>query len=46
MSMYLIIPVVFHNGFMEELNKHGVLKNLSAYSGWNTADNTIGYALS
>ena len=34
------------NGFMEELYKNDLLKKITAYSGWNTADNTIGYALS
>ncbi|MGE4588809.1 MAG: DUF4127 family protein [Acidaminococcaceae bacterium] len=34
------------NGFMEELYKHDLLDKIVAYSGWNTADNTIGYALS
>ena len=34
------------NGFMEELYKHNLLDKILAYSGWNTADNTIGYALS
>ncbi|MHC1718459.1 MAG: DUF4127 family protein [Acidaminococcaceae bacterium] len=34
------------NGFMEELYKHDLLEQIVAYSGWNTADNTIGYALS
>lgn len=33
------------NGFMKELSKHVLLNQLAAYSGWNTADNTIGYAL-
>ena len=33
------------NGFMEELFKHDLLEKIVAYSGWNTADNTIGYAL-
>ena len=33
------------NGFMEELSRHVLLGQLAAYSGWNTADNTIGYAL-
>lgn len=33
------------NGFMDELYKHRLLEKLTAYSGWNTADNTIGYAL-
>lgn len=34
------------NGFMEELYKHDLLEQIVAYSGWNTADNTIGYAIS
>lgn len=34
------------NGFMEELYKYDLLEQITAYSGWNTADNTIGYALS
>lgn len=34
------------NGFMQELSKNKLLSRLVAYSGWNTADNTVGYALS
>ena len=33
------------NGFMMELNKNNLLEKLSSYSGWNTADNTIGYSI-
>ena len=33
------------NGFMLELDNRKVLPNFKAYSGWNTADNSIGYAL-
>lgn len=34
------------NGFLQELSKNKLLNRLTAYSGWNTADNTVGYALS
>ncbi|WP_405382802.1 DUF4127 family protein [Phascolarctobacterium sp.] len=33
------------NGFMAFLAKEGILENLQAYNGWNTADNAIGYAI-
>lgn len=33
------------NGFMKELAAKNLLDDLVAYSGWNTADNTVGYAL-
>lgn len=34
------------NGFMDQLTKAGQLERLTAYNGWNTADNTVGYAIS
>lgn len=34
------------NGFMDQLAKAGQLERLTAYNGWNTADNTVGYAIS
>ena len=33
------------NGFMNEFAKQGGLNKLLAYNAWNTADNTIGYAI-
>ena len=33
------------NSLMEELKQQGLLDKLAAYSGWNTAGNTLGYAL-
>lgn len=33
------------NGFMETLSKNVDLGRFSAYNGWNTADNAIGYAI-
>lgn len=33
------------NGFMNEFAKRGNLQKLTAYNGWNTADNTIGFAI-
>jgi len=33
------------NGFMYELSQRKVLPRFVAYSGWNTADNSIGFAL-
>lgn len=33
------------NGFMNELANRGNLPKLTAYNGWNTADNTIGFAI-
>lgn len=33
------------NGFMHYFAKSGGLDKLLAYNGWNTADNTIGYAI-
>ena len=32
------------NGFMIDLAKQGQLERLTAYNGWNTADNTVGFA--
>jgi len=34
------------NGFMYALENRDVLSHLTAYNGWNTADNSIGYAIS
>ncbi len=34
------------NGFMFALENHAVIPHLTAYNGWNTADNSIGYAIS
>lgn len=34
------------NGFMEALSHKKALLDLTAYSGWNTSDNSIGFALS
>ena len=34
------------NGFMNEMSLRGFTDKLSAYNGWNTADNTIGFAIS
>jgi len=33
------------NGFMKEISLQGILTKLTAYNGWNTADNTIGFAI-
>lgn len=33
------------NGFMNEFANRGNLQKLTAYNGWNTADNTIGFAI-
>ena len=33
------------NGFMNEFANRGNLEKLTAYNGWNTADNTIGFAI-
>ena len=33
------------NGFMKEMAKQKALYSLAAYSGWNTADNSLGYAI-
>lgn len=33
------------NSLMHELNKNKLLPKLEAYSGWNTASNTIGYTI-
>ncbi|WP_337928803.1 DUF4127 family protein [Acidaminococcus timonensis] len=34
------------NGFMQAMTESEALLGLTAYSGWNTADNSIGFALS
>ncbi len=34
------------NGFIQALTKQKALLGLTAYSGWNTSDNSIGFALS
>ena len=45
----VVADIAFANGsdnaLMEVLNKRGLLFNLQAYSGWNTATNSSGYAL-
>lgn len=33
------------NGFMNALANSGQLERLDAYNGWNTADNTVGFAI-
>lgn len=33
------------NGFMNELAKTGQIDRLICYNGWNTADNTVGFAI-
>ena len=33
------------NGFMNEMSLRGFTEKLTAYNGWNTADNTIGFAI-
>lgn len=33
------------NGFMNEMSLRGFTEQLSAYNGWNTADNTVGFAI-
>lgn len=33
------------NGFMDALATSGNLEKLTAYNGWNTADNAVGYAI-
>lgn len=33
------------NGFMNEMSLRDYTQELSAYNGWNTADNTIGFAI-
>ena len=44
-----VADIAFANGadntFMSELRKHDLLFKLESYSGWNTASNTIGYAI-
>lgn len=44
-----VADVAFANGsdnsLMRELSKRGLLAKLQAYSGWNTASNTLGYAI-
>ncbi|WP_312524530.1 DUF4127 family protein [Anaerospora sp.] len=44
-----VVDVAFANGadnaLMTELNNNRLLTRLSAYSGWNTASNTLGYAI-
>lgn len=44
-----VADIAFGNGadntFMSELSKRGLLFKLESYSGWNTASNTIGYAI-
>ncbi|HEY3426733.1 MAG TPA: DUF4127 family protein [Negativicutes bacterium] len=49
-SKVAIADIAFGNGsdnsLMKELSERHLLDKLSAYSGWNTASNTIGYAIS
>ena len=33
------------NGFMNEMSLRGFTEKLSAYNGWNTADNAVGFAI-
>ena len=33
------------NGFMQLLSNSGELEHLTAYNGWNTGDNAVGYAI-
>jgi len=44
-----VADIAFANGadnaFMEELSRRSLLDKLSAYSGWNTASNTLGFAI-
>lgn len=44
-----LADIAFANGadntLMSELSKRGLLFKLESYSGWNTASNTIGYAI-
>ncbi len=44
-----VADIAFANGadnsFLKELYDQGLLDKLSAYSGWNTASNTLGYAI-
>lgn len=44
-----VADIAFANGadnaLMRALYEHGLLDKLKAYSGWNTASNTLGYAL-